>query len=48
MARVRIPDRVSIHDRPTVIDKRNEVGHWEGDSVLVKTTTQDFTQNMKE
>ena len=46
--RIRIPDRISIHDRPNIVDKRIEVGHWEGDSVLVKTTTQDFTQNMKE
>lgn len=32
--RVRIPDRVSIHDRPTVIAKRKEFGHWEGDSIV--------------
>ncbi len=34
--RARIPDRVSIHDRPGVIDKKTEVGHWEGDSVVGK------------
>ena len=32
--RVRIPDRVSIHDRPKQIDKRSEFGHWEGDSIV--------------
>jgi IS30 family transposase len=32
--RVRIPDRVSIHDRPTVIAKRKQFGHWEGDSIV--------------
>lgn len=34
--RVRIPDRVSIHDRPNIIDKRKEFGHWEGDSLVGK------------
>lgn len=28
-----IPDRVSIHERPQIIDDRLEFGHWEGDSV---------------
>ena len=32
--RLRIPDRVSIHDRPRVIDERTEFGHWEGDTVV--------------
>ena len=32
--RVRIPDRVSIHDRPTVVAERKEFGHWEGDSIV--------------
>jgi IS30 family transposase len=31
--RVRIPDRVSIHDRPVIINKRRQFGHWEGDTV---------------
>lgn len=31
--RSRIPDRISIHKRPTVIDKRKQFGHWEGDTV---------------
>ena len=32
--RVRIPDRVSIHDRPQIIAKREQFGHWEGDSIV--------------
>jgi len=32
--RVRIPDRVSIHNRPAVIAKRKQFGHWEGDSIV--------------
>lgn len=31
--KARIPQRVSIHLRPQVIDRRTEFGHWEGDSV---------------
>lgn len=31
--KLRIPQRVSIHDRPMAIDLRSEFGHWEGDSV---------------
>ena len=31
--RSRIPDRVSIHLRPEVINQRTEFGHWEGDTV---------------
>lgn len=34
--RVRIPDRVSIHQRPKEVEKRIEPGHWEGDSVVGK------------
>ena len=34
--RVRIPDRVSIHDRPKIVAKRNQFGHWEGDSIVGK------------
>lgn len=37
--RVRIPDRVSIHERPKVIDKRKQIGHWEGDSLVGKGHT---------
>jgi len=32
--RVRIPDRVSIHDRPEEVDARKTFGHWEGDSIV--------------
>lgn len=32
--RVRIPDRVSIHDRPKVVEDRLQPGHWEGDSIV--------------
>lgn len=31
--RVRIPDRVSIHDRPPVVEQRQQFGHWEGDTL---------------
>lgn len=31
--KVHIPARISIHDRPTEIDKRKSVGHWEGDTM---------------
>lgn len=31
--RSRIPDRVSIHERPEAASDRSEFGHWEGDSV---------------
>lgn len=31
--RGRIPDRVSIHLRPEVVQTREEFGHWEGDTV---------------
>lgn len=34
--RSRIPDRVSIHKRPTKVDERMEFGHWEGDSIVGK------------
>jgi len=37
--RVRIPDRISIHLRPRVIDKRKQIGHWEGDSIVGKGHT---------
>lgn len=28
-----IPDRISIHDRPEIVDQKLEFGHFEGDSV---------------
>lgn len=31
--RGRIPDRVSIHERPEIIETRQEFGHWEGDTL---------------
>lgn len=31
--RSHIPDRISIHKRPKVVDKRREFGHWEGDTI---------------
>lgn len=31
--RVRIPDRISIHQRPEEIETRKVFGHWEGDSI---------------
>lgn len=34
--RVRIPDRVSIHDRPVIVAERKQFGHWEGDSIVGK------------
>lgn len=34
--RVRIPDRVSIHDRPNEVEFRDIFGHWEGDSIIGK------------
>jgi len=37
--RARIPDRISIHKRPKVIDKRKQIGHWEGDSIVGKGHT---------
>jgi IS30 family transposase len=32
--RGRIPDRVSIHQRPESVEDRREFGHWEGDSII--------------
>lgn len=34
--RARIPDRVSIHQRPDEVNERKVPGHWEGDSVVGK------------
>ena len=31
--RSRIPDRVSIHNRPKEVESRSVFGHWEGDSI---------------
>ena len=32
--KVRIPQRVSIHDRPEEVNNRSQFGHWEGDNVV--------------
>ena len=32
----RIPEKVSIHDRPETINSREEFGHWEGDLIIGK------------
>jgi IS30 family transposase len=34
--RGQIQDRVSIHERPAVIENREEYGHWEGDTIIGK------------
>ena len=34
--RSHIPDRVSIHQRPGIIARRKQFGHWEGDSLVGK------------
>jgi IS30 family transposase len=32
--RSKIPNRVSIHQRPKIVERRKQLGHWEGDSVI--------------
>jgi IS30 family transposase len=32
--RICIPNRISIHDRPSEINERKDYGHWEGDLML--------------
>jgi transposase, IS30 family len=34
----RIPEAVSIDKRPTIIDRRKQMGHWETDNVVGKST----------
>ena len=36
----RIPNRVSIHERPKVIGKKKEFGHWEGDLMAFMKNSQ--------
>lgn len=31
-----IPNRRSIHERPETVERRQEIGHWEGDLVVAK------------
>jgi transposase, IS30 family len=33
-----IPDRRSIHDRPSGVEAREEAGHWEGDLIICQRT----------
>ena len=35
--RGQIPDRRPINERPKAVDKRQEFGHWEGDTVVGKS-----------
>ena len=37
--RVKIPDRVSIHKRPKIVERRKQIGYWEGDSIVGKGHT---------
>jgi IS30 family transposase len=37
-ARDIIKDRVSIHNRPSIVNAREEAGHWEGDLIICKCT----------
>ncbi len=41
VAKCHIPDRVSIHNRPTAIEDRQEFGHYEGDTVEGKRSVGD-------
>ncbi len=36
----RIPDRISIHNRPPIGKKRKEFGHWEGDLMSFRKNSQ--------
>lgn len=38
VAKIKIPNRVSIHLRDKSIEERQSFGHWEGDSVIGKQT----------
>ena len=34
--RGKIPNMKSIHDRPSIIESRDDIGHWEGDTIVGK------------
>jgi len=36
----RIPNRIDISERPKAVEKREEFGHWEGDSLIYRGHTQ--------
>lgn len=42
---IKIPNRVSIHDRPVIVTQRKEYGHCEGDSVIYKNKMAINTMN---
>lgn len=31
---IKIPNRISIHDRPVAVERRRQFGHWEGDTMV--------------
>lgn len=35
-----IPNRLSIEDRPVIVDERKRIGDWEADTVIGKTHRQ--------
>jgi IS30 family transposase len=37
--KINIPDRVSIDERPAIINKREEIGHWESDSMISRQSS---------
>ena len=44
-ARDVIKDRASIHERPAIVDARDEAGHWEGDLIIFKRTRPALVQH---
>ena len=34
-----IPERISIHERPMVVQQRQQLGHWESDGVIARNST---------
>ena len=38
MKKTKIPNRISIEQRPAVVDSRQEFGHWEGDSIVSRAS----------